>query len=58
MSLARLDGSIGAAAKLIGVSRPTLYGLISGLGLNDAVKADRDDSLAEDVTDGDELDQA
>ena len=58
MALARVGGSITAAAKLLGVSRPTLYGLISGLGLSDAVKADRDDSLEEDVTDGDELDQA
>ena len=51
LALARADGSISAAAKLLGVSRPTLYGLIDNLGLSDAVKADREVDRVEPIDD-------
>lgn len=42
LALARADGSITVAARLLGVSRPTLYGMIDSLGMAEAVKADHD----------------
>ena len=48
LALARADGSMAAAAKLLGVSRPTLYALIDTLGIGDDVRMDRTADAAHD----------
>lgn len=42
LALAQTNGIISAAAKLLGISRPTLYGLLTEHGLSDAVELPRE----------------
>jgi two-component system NtrC family response regulator len=46
-ALARSNGSLATAAKLLGVSRPTLYGLLETHGLGAAVPRNAIDSPAD-----------
>jgi two-component system NtrC family response regulator len=50
LAVAHSQGSIATAAKLLGVSRPTLYALIESLGIADLIKTGYANAQAEPLT--------
>jgi two-component system NtrC family response regulator len=48
LALARAHGSMAGAARMLGISRPTLYGLLDSLGIEGSPKSDAGDEISPD----------